>query len=242
MDMYASGEYTKKNPTYHVEHSDRKASEIEGALVAEGSVLSALRSAPDPVVVEIGCGAGGVLAGLRERLAASGVHASFRGFDLNPDAIAMARATHPDLVFEQRDVTAEPVSATLTLMIDFFEHLPDDEGFLKAARSLSRYFVFRIPLDMNAFNVATGKLKGKRERVGHLHYYTPKSAVALLERCGYKPLYKTFVENFRDPANRKGLSARINYVPRAVLSAMSKELNAYLMGGSSLIVVASSGA
>lgn len=239
MNMYASGEYTKNNPTYHTEHSGRKVEEIIGALRAQGGVLEALRDgATPPMVVEIGCGAGGVIAGTRERLAELGVHGDFRGYDLNPDAIAMAREAHPDLLFEQRDVTSEPVQATLTLMIDFFEHLPDDEGFLRKAHALSSYFLFRIPLDRNAYNLVFRKLPEKREKVGHLHYYTPRTAIELLERCGYKVLYRSYTDNFRDPSNTRSLAARFNYYPRVLLSAASQELNAYVMGGTSLIVIA----
>lgn len=239
MNMYSSGEYTKHNPTYHTEHSARKVDEIMGALRAQGAVLEALRAGPTPpVVVEIGCGAGGVIAGLRERLAELGVQGAFQGYDLNPDAIAMAREAHPDLRFEQRDVTAEPVQATLTLMIDFFEHLPDDEGFLRKALALSRYFLFRIPLDRNAYNLVFRKLPEKREKVGHLHYYTPRTAVDLLERCGYKVLHRSYTDNFRDPSNTRSVAARVNYYPRLLLSALSQELNAYVMGGTSLIVIA----
>lgn len=242
MSLYTSGAYTRNNPSYHTEHSERKTAEIIEALRAERGVLDGLRAGPGrPLVVEVGCGAGGVLAGLREALAQEGVQADFQGFDLNPDAIAMARSAHPEITFEERDVTAAPVEASLMLMIDFFEHLPDDEGFLQRARALSRWFVFRIPLDMNAYNVVFRKLKGKAERVGHLHYYTPSSAVALLERCGYKPLYTSFVDNFRDPSNRRGLGGKINYLPRALLSAFSQDLNARVMGGTSLIVIASAG-
>ena len=241
MNQYASGEYTKKNPTYHTEHSARKSDEITAALEAEGSVLAALKATDAPLFVEVGCGAGGVLAGVRDRLAARGISAKYAGYDLNPDAIQLAREGHPDLEFEERDVTLEPVDATVMMMIDFFEHLPDDAGFLRAARALSRYFVFRIPLDMNAYNVVFRRLRVQRDKLGRLHYYTPRSALKLLRDCGYEPLHHSFVDNFRDPSHLKSLGARVNYVPRAALTAVSQELNAYAMGGTSLVVIAKGG-
>ncbi len=73
------GEYLKKNPMWHVEHSPWKAKQIL-------KILS--RNPINPkTVAEVGCGAGEILNQLHLSLPND---VSFTGFDISSDAIRIA--------------------------------------------------------------------------------------------------------------------------------------------------------
>ena len=239
-ELYASDDYARRHPSYHLEHAARKAGEIVDLLDEEGVLLERLRGGA-PRVVEIGCGAGGVLAAVRERLEARGVDADYRGFDISPAAVAMARERWPGIVFECADYAERDERADVVMMIDFFEHLADPMSFLRAVQPRTAHALFRIPLDASLYNRVFGKLPELRRRLGHLHFYSYRTALGFLRDCGYLVQRTQLVENFRDETNLKTMGARINYYPRAMLSALSRRACAQLLGGLSLVVLATGG-
>src|SRR5580700_11266761 len=71
---YLDGDYATKNPTWDSGDSPWKVELIARLLRAQGLAPAS--------VAEVGCGAGGVLAGLRTHLP----EAALYGFDITPDA------------------------------------------------------------------------------------------------------------------------------------------------------------
>lgn len=167
---------------------------------------------------------------------------TYNGFDISPTAVRMARERWPDIEFSCSDYVEEPIAADVVLMVDFFEHLEDPESFLRSVRGRAGAVLFRVPLDDNLYNRAFRKLPGIRRRLGHLHFYSYATALRCLRECGYTVLRAELVENFRDETNLKTVSARINYFPRALLSAVSRRACARVLGGLSLVVLAAGGA
>jgi SAM-dependent methyltransferase len=240
-ELYASDDYARRHPSYHLEHAGRKASEIVDLLARDTELVDGLRGQRMPRIVEIGCGAGGVLAALRDRLEARGVHAEYRGFDVSPTAVRMARERWADIAFECADYLERNETADVIMMIDFFEHLADPTSFLRAVQPRTAHALFRIPLDASLYNIVFRKLPELRRRLGHLHFYSYRTALGCLRDCGYVVQRAEFVENFRDETNLKTLGARINYYPRALLSALSRRACARVLGGLSLVVSARGG-
>lgn len=91
--------------------------------------------AGDATAVEVGCGTGGVLAGLP---------GSWRrvGVDPSEAAVALGRHHHPDLEFRQgfapHEVADLLPTADLVLLCDVLEHIEDDTGTLRDVVSLMR--------------------------------------------------------------------------------------------------------
>lgn len=239
---YVGDEYLKKNPSYHLEHAARKAEELVAILDADGDVLRALAADGGAEILEIGCGAGGVISEMASRLGARDVAGRYTGYDISPGAIEIATARWANVEFRCEDFLVRPRPADLALMIDFFEHLEDPAVFLRAIRPNFRWVLFRIPLDWNLYNRALGRFDDLRERLGHLHYFDRQSARRLLVRCGYTVRRELLVENFRDPSNLRTRGARWNYYPRALLSATSRALCARLWGGISMVILADAAA
>lgn len=181
--IYESGEYLKLNPSFHVEDSAWKAEKIHRLIEKNG--LDPRR------IADIGCGAGEVLFELH-RLMPHDV--LFHGYDISPQGIELARARQTErLQFFQTDMLeAEHEIYDLVLCIDVFEHVPDYLGFLRQLRSHARHQIFHIPLDLSVQTVFRDSLTWHRKQFGHLHYFSPGTALATLRDCGYEIIDYSF--------------------------------------------------
>ncbi len=77
------------------------------------------------------------------------------------------------------------------------------------------------------------------EKVGHLHFYTKKTAILLLESCGYKIVECIFANNrLQEFRNKKELRKFVIGFPQYLLGLLSKDLASNIFGGFSLVVLA----
>lgn len=178
---YTDGGYLEHAPDWHAGDAAWKS----------GRVLEMIeRHALAPrSVCDVGCGSGDILAQLHERM---GPGVRFKGFDISPQAIALARAKRaPNLDFEALD-PSRPSSEVfdLVLSLDVFEHVPDYLSFLAQLRSRGRHFIFHVPLDLHAFSLLrrSDYIMAMRKEYGHLHYFTLETALATLVDTGYTVL------------------------------------------------------
>ena len=126
----------------------------------------------------------------------------------------------------------------LMMAIDVFEHVEDCFGFLRKLRPHGKHHVFHIPLDLSAQSVARGHpLMKKRRTVGHLHYFTRDTALALLEDAGYEVLDQQYTAGAMELPGRSWKSKAVR-LPRRLLYASSPHLAVRLLGGYSLLVLA----
>ena len=226
--MYETEEYLEKNPTWHVEHSPWKA-----GLIAD---LIRRKSLSPRTVCEVGCGAGEILNCLRDLLPDT---VQLHGFEVSPAAYELCRARAKDrLNFHLADLLDRTETYDLVLAIDVFEHVEDYMGFLRKLRTHGRKKIFHIPLDLSAQGVLRRSfLPGRREHVGHLHYFSEDTALATLRDTGYRILDATFTTVDTRLAHPT-LKGQIAKWPRAVLRRMSPSLASRVVGGYSLLVLA----
>jgi SAM-dependent methyltransferase len=223
-DRYADGRYLTAHPQWHAERSPWKA----------GHVVTGLRAVDaSPIsMCDIGCGTARVLAHVVRALPGVGTAV---GFEPSPDA-----PLHPDAqgIVERRqvDATTSTDHFDVALMLDVFEHVADHLGFLEACRPLADTFVFHIPLEINVHTVLTGKLGDSRDRVGHLHTFTRRTALDTLRDCGYTPMHDHFTKSGWDGPGKTPWTP-VNIVRRATYT-LSPSLAERLVGGLSLLVVA----
>jgi SAM-dependent methyltransferase len=178
---YVDGGYLEHAPDWHAGDAEWKAGKVLEMVERHGL---APRS-----ICDIGCGSGDVLAQLHERM---GAGVRFEGFDISPQAIALARAKRaPNLDFRELELS-RPSSEVfdLVLSLDVFEHVPDYLSFLEQVKARGRHFIFHVPLDINAFSVLrkSDYLMVMRKEYGHLHYFTLETALATLADTGYTVL------------------------------------------------------
>lgn len=157
-------------------------------------------------IAEVGCGAGGILEALRERLDPSPVCV---GYEISPQAFAMAKKREVDgLAFKLGSPSDDPSSYDLVLAMDVLEHVEDYLGFIRSLKPVARWQMLHIPLDLSIVSLANPLyLQMAREHVGHLHYFTLETALASLEQAGLlvKDWFYTSVELDQGAPGRKRL-------------------------------------
>lgn len=192
-ERYTDGAYLEHAPDWHAGDAEWKAGKV--AEMIERHQLTPAS------VCDVGCGAGEVLARLRAR---TGEGVRFSGFDISPQAIALAKTQQaPNLSFQQLDFLRDSTEVyDLALLLDVFEHVPDYLSFLEQLRPRSRHFIFHIPLDLHAQSVLRGSryMLEMRKEFGHLHYFTSETALATLEDTGYSVLDHFYTWDHEDLA------------------------------------------
>src|SRR5690349_137189 len=80
-EIYTSGEYLEKNPTWHVEESPWKAEQIIRMMEQSGITPG--------TICEVGCGAGEILKQLQEKMDTA---CEFWGYEISPQAFELSKS------------------------------------------------------------------------------------------------------------------------------------------------------
>jgi SAM-dependent methyltransferase len=225
---YTEGDYAQQNPDWDSADSPWKAQQVLGLLARHGLSPAS--------VVEVGCGAGGVLSALRSRWP----QADMEGFDIAPGLPALwAQRQAEGIRFTLGDyLTIERPAPDLTLVLDVLEHLGDPFAFLAALRERAGFTVFHIPLDLSAISVVHERpLLHVRHKVGHLHYFTRGLALAMLDECGWDVLEECYTHAALTAPN-KGAATRLAGLLRTATRALFGHTGVRLLGGETLLILA----
>ena len=228
--FYTEGGYYKSNPDWHQEGSKYKAD-----LVLEFIKKFQL---PTGLLVEVGCGAGEVLAELAKSLPASSV---LKGYDISPQAIQIAaKKATLQLSFYLDDYTQlnEP-KADLVLVLDVVEHVDDVYSCLRRLRDKGRTFIFHIPLDMSCRTLLKPHvLLQQRTDVGHLHYFTEETMLWMLRDVGFNVEYLIYTKPDVDLVKPGSFKQWAKKVLRKLSYSINKKLSVKLWGGYSVSALA----
>ena len=225
---YLNEEYAQHNPSWDQEDSQWKADLVMRTL--DGQKLR------PGTIAEIGCGAGKVLAELRDSLP----EAQLYGFDIAPAAAQFwSEYATKGIRFTLGDfLSSDEKLYDVVLLLDVIEHLANPFEFLARVRPRARYFIFHFPLDLSALTVLReAPLLLARTKVGHLHYFTKSLALALLDECGYEVLDARFT-NAASSAPQRSWKSRLMGLLRRVCCTLSRDFAVRLLGGETLIVLA----
>jgi SAM-dependent methyltransferase len=227
-NVYINGDYVEKNPTWFIEESPFKVRQI---------VRMIKKNHLNPqTICEVGCGAGEVLKLLQEKMDAA---CHFCGYDISPQALEMCKGrAGARLQFKLADVTQdEPAFFDLMLVLDVVEHVEDYFGFLNKIRPKSDLKIFHFPLDVSVQAVLRkqGLLK-RRERYGHIQYFTKETALATLKDVGYELLDYFYTPRCIELGTE--VIQKIARLPRKLCFAMNRDLTVRVLGGYSLLVLA----
>jgi hypothetical protein len=224
-EIYQDGKYLEKNLTWHAEDSPWKANQIYRMLLKN--------SISPKTICEVGCGAGETLSELSKKMP----NTNFYGYELSPQAyqLCSSRAT-TKIEYKFENVIDKDVFYECLLCIDVFEHVEDYIGFIKAIQSKSNFKIFHIPLDISVLSVLRGGMMTARDSVGHLHYFTPETAIATLKDCGYEIIDSFFTTSFSDLPS-KTIKEKMAKLPRKILFSLSPNLMVKMLGGCSLLVL-----
>lgn len=221
--------YLHANPTWHVEDSPWKATQI--------LKLMERNKMHPKTVTEIGCGAGEILNQLHQRMLDKTIE--FSGYEIAPDAFELAQSREKErLHFFQEDLLQNNKTSDVLLMIDVFEHVEDYIGFIRKCNIKATYKIYHIPLDMSIWSILTNYPPSARKRVGHLHYFMKDTALATLTDAGQE-----VVDWFYTPAafevNNKGLTITGRFIQllRRFFYKIKPDFAVKTFGGFSLIVL-----
>jgi SAM-dependent methyltransferase len=218
-ERYIGTDYAEANPDWHVADSPWKTTQIQRLLTA----------APR-TVCEVGCGVGEILRQLHDRMPEI---ERLVGYEIAPAAFEMAKERATDrLTFELKDAAEAPETFDVMLVMDVIEHVPDPIGFLERLRFKAPRLIAHIPLDLSAQAVLRpGKLIDWRRRLGHIHSFTPETALATVEDAGWSVDDYVYTEAFS--VAPKTMKAKIARIPRR---ALPRSLTIRLLGGYSILV------
>jgi SAM-dependent methyltransferase len=224
---YTNGDYANQNPDWHQGDSVWKAEQI-----AQMMHRNALMSR---TVVDVGCGAGEVLAQLQRLLPANVI---FTGIEISPQALSLAQPkTNPNLSFHR--AVLPDSNYDLLLLIDVCEHVEDPIGFLRSLHCYGRSFIIHIPLDLSVLSVLREwPLMKRRSGVGHLHYFTKATALATIEDAGYTVKDWFYPTGYREPAGTSMKTVLTRHVPEYLVSKINQDCAVRIFGEHSLMVLA----
>jgi len=227
--IYEDGTYLDKNPTWHEEDSPWKAEQIYRLLQKNALTPKS--------VCEIGCGAGGILELLADRL---GEEVQFSGYEISSQAFGLCGPRERDnLHFYLRDLLETDAGPfDVLLVIDVFEHVEDYFGFLRRVHPKGVHTVFHIPLDLSAQSVLfASTIMRDRAAVGHIHNYSKDTALAALTDTGYEIVDYFYTKNPIDWSH-PGWEATVLELPRKACFLVNQDLAVRMFGGYSLWVLA----
>jgi SAM-dependent methyltransferase len=242
-DLYTSGDYLEKNPTWHIEESPWKAKEIM-RMVQRNSI------APQ-TICEVGCGAGEVLRLLQMRMDSKCI---FSGYEISPQAFELSKSRENDrLHFKLQNFMEEKsVYFDLILVLDVLEHMENPYDLLRDIKFKSQYKIIHFPLDISVKSVLCDQLVTYREQYGHIHYFTKSIALRMLEEMGYEVLdsfytYETLPLPWDTIKSNPRILVRksLGKIKRGLLGApiklfftMNQDLAELLFGGWRLLILA----
>jgi SAM-dependent methyltransferase len=134
-------------------------------------------------LVEIGCGAGSLLA----ELAARGTAPRLDGFDLSAPAVEIARSHGiPGVraeVFDGARVPAGDRAYDLAVLSHVLEHVPEPAALLAEAARVAPWVLVEVPLERNRSAARPAK-RADAARIGHIQFFDRAAMRALCRGAG----------------------------------------------------------
>ena len=228
--IYEDGTYLADNPGWHSTDSEWKAKQIFETLRSNNQ--------SPKTVVEVGCGAGGVVFHLAKLLNET----LFIGYDISAQAINLAKLNASDRVqFVLGDYfVSQDLMFDLAICADVFEHVDDYLGFLKRLALKQKCVVFHVPLDISLVSTLLPSILIKtRNLVGHIHYFNKETAEATIRDCGFDIVDSRVTPGCLELPER-GFKGKLFWTIRKVVHSFSPKFAAKILGGFSLMVLAES--
>jgi len=176
--LYEEEDYIKMNPLLHAEDSQWK---IE-TLLPFIDLFCKLNKKKTITILDIGGGAGLVLKGISKYITENHfLEVRKYAVDFSKKMLEVQKKNNPDLIEclngDINKINLRNWEIDIILMIDVLEHINNPKLTLKKLRKISKFIIFKVPLEdnftLNLFNLLTfGRLRRIIIRkVGHINIY-----------------------------------------------------------------------
>jgi hypothetical protein len=126
----------------------------------------------------------------------------------------------------------------IILVIDVLEHIEDYFSFLRSLRNRGTYKIFHIPLDMSVQALLRmSPILKSRENVGHIHYFTKETALAILKETGYEIIDYFYTPGSLELSSRQSFKSLLLKLPRKLGYSLNKDMAVRILGGYSLMIL-----
>lgn len=188
-NFYIEGEYLKKHPSLHKVDSPWKIRKII-PLIDRYINYSKKKEIN---LLDVGGGAGLILNGVANYFEKYyKIRVNKYALDLNIEMLSIQRGRNPDLnkILNEDlcNTSLKNKEIDLTLMIDILEHIPNPISALEELKRISKFVLFKVPLDNNlAFRVWDFVKRGKirqffLENLGHINLFFYSRLMKQIER------------------------------------------------------------
>lgn len=149
-----------------------------------------LTNKPDINLIEIGSGTGLFLKYLIKHNQDKNIHIT--SLEINKDSAKYLNSITPKIRIKIGDIARrtsfETNSFDLCIGIDVIEHIPDFQNALDEIKRISKYAIFKIPIERSiAIRIINGLSLGRYRRsaidtVGHINWYSDKELKVILNK------------------------------------------------------------
>lgn len=200
-------------------------------------ILSLVEPLAFSTVLDIGCGEGSLLTGIR------GLHpgVAVSGIDVSDSALDLARQKLPDGEFWNLDITARALEQQFDLVLcsEVLEHLEDDVSALE--------HIARMTAGHLIISTVQGRMRRFETKIGHVRNYRPGELICKVEQAGLEttrvvewgfPFYSPLYRDFLDLVGSKGTTGKFGPVRRAISSLLYTlfSLNSHRRGDEIFVV------
>lgn len=177
-NLYRTDEYIYKNPSLHEEDSEWKTRKI----IPLVDIYLSQEDKTEINLLDVGGGTGIILNNISNYISKRyGKRVNKFSLDLSPGMLEVQKRNNIDIKIalneDIRKTSLIEKQIDLVLMIDTIEHIPDPVKALIELKRISKYIIFKVPLEdnleLNIYNIVTNG-KGRKKAiddVGHINIY-----------------------------------------------------------------------
>ena len=250
-DLYETDEYLGTHPSLHEEDSPWKVTKI---IPMVDAFIENQRDKREINILDVGGGAGLILNSVSSYIQEQyGIKVNKLALDLSPGMLRIQKANNPDLNRllneDISEVSLKDKEIDLALMIDVIEHVTKPKKALKQLKRVSKFIIFKVPLDDNIYSNVRNFLNGGkytaeyREISGHVNIYNLGKLRNQIEvntgvilSCHFTDAF-SYVLNSAFYSRKMNLWHRIGYSTASCFYRLSPQLCSRLFGGSVVILV-----
>lgn len=251
--LYITNEYLNINPSIHIEETPWKVRKIK-PLIDKCLKKYNKRKLK---LLDVGGGAGQILKEISSYIESKyNIKVEKYAIDLTPKILEIQKKNNPSLKKalneDIKNTSLKDEEVDITLMIDVLEHVPNPCEALRELRRISKYVIFKVPLEKNfslsVMNFLTFGRVRKRiiKRIGHVNIYSLKTLKNQLKENGFFIISSSYTNSFEYWVNSnrhknkiKGLFFRIYYWAGYLTSMFFPNLAPLLLGDFAMVLVES---